>query len=409
MASERPEGSGSMGDDWVPSTEMLEERELLSGLVDGISDLAAGPPVEEAAAGPDPVAEEPPAVVAPLAAAMVGTAESAATPAPTAASSQAPALTNPMPIAAAHSTPPGAEAVDSLLARAAVESGSHADAARAPAAEPGAAVNGPTATHAADSKAAAAHAAAEGEARLGADVAAARAADPASSPAPRAHAVNAPNAESSSAHGAEMAESWVDGREGSYRELEFTPTDEEAAQPHMTAEVSSGEHTVETVEHEMPELEDNQSEVAEAPIERSLVQSASDQTAPAPSWVGAEQETTRVLQAGEAGIVEQAGAGVGADDELVSRVSQLFDLVPNWPGVDLDALEDAARTQVEDGSQFGSDIVDVVSTRDVSSCVTAAAGAAVGIGIARRELGLQTRDAGDGPTDEEAELGGSFM
>src|SRR5262245_62192176 len=65
MASGCPEGSGSMGDDWVPSAELLEERELLSGLLDGLSDMAAAAPFEEAAVVPDPGAEEPPAVVVP--------------------------------------------------------------------------------------------------------------------------------------------------------------------------------------------------------------------------------------------------------------------------------------------------------------------------------------------------------
>jgi hypothetical protein len=201
-----------------------------------------------------------------------------------------------------------------------------------------------------------------------------------------------------------MAESRVDGGGSTDHEYEFSPTDEEAAQPHMMEEVSSGERTVETVEQDMPTLEDNQPEEAEAPIERSLVQSAGDHTASDPSWVGAEHETTKALQAGEVRIVEQAEA----EEELVSRVSQLFDLVPNWPGVDLDALEDAARSQVEDGAQFGADFVDVVSTHDVLCWVTATAGTAVAFGIARRELGLQARDTADSSSDEEVELCWSF-
>ena len=462
MASERLEGSGSMGDDWAPSPELLEERELLSGLLGGLSDLVAGAPVEEVAVVPDPGAEGPPAVVvppaevsasavaaqaptsvlaslaadssaealaaspaapnvsvpvvaavssigvpaggesapasspgAPIAPAIVGTAERASNPALTAGSSHAPALTTEMPATLGHSTAPGAEAVDSLLAKVADASESHGDStvvdsAKAPAVEPGTVVKGPTARHAADSKAADAHAAAEGEARVGADVAAARANGPAA--APEGHAVNAPAAGSVSAHGAGMAEGRVDGRVSTDREYEFSPADEEAAQPHMMAEVSSGERTAETVGPDMPTLEDNQPEEAEAPIERSLVQPDGDHTASDPSGVGAKHETTKALQGGEVRIVEPAEA----EEELVSRISQLFDLVPNWPGVDLDALEGAARSQVEDGAQFGADLVDGVSTHDVSCWVTATASTAIGFGIARRELGLQIRDTADG-------------
>ena len=85
-------------------------------------------------------------------------------------------------------------------------------------------VTGPTATHAAGSKAA------------------------------EAHAVPA--------HGAGTAEGRVDGGASTDPEYEFSPTDEESVQPHMTAETSSGEHSAETVEPEMPTHEDNQPEVA---------------------------------------------------------------------------------------------------------------------------------------------------
>src|SRR5689334_13353999 len=121
MASGGPEGSGSMGDGWVPSPELLEERELLSGLLDGLADLAAGAPVEEAAVVPDPVAEEPPAVVVPpagVSASAVAAQAPASAPASLAADSSAEA-----PAA------PGAEAVDSLLANVADGTASHADSA----------------------------------------------------------------------------------------------------------------------------------------------------------------------------------------------------------------------------------------------------------------------------------------
>lgn len=430
MASERPEGSGSMGDGWTPSPELLEERELLSGLLDGLSELAAGAPVEEAAAGLDPGAEEPPAVIAPpaevsaiaavsspeapaaaasssssgvpMASAISSAAQSASTSAPTAASNPGPGLTNGMPAAVEHATAPGAEAVDSLLAKAAVESGSHAGSA---AVESGAVVEGPTARHAVDAKAAEAHAAAGGQAQVSTDVAAARATGPEAGLGTQA--VNAAAVGSVSAHDAGMAESWVDGRASTDSELEFSPADEEAAQPHMMTEAPSGERTEEAAQQEMPTLEDNQSEAAEPPIERSLVQSAGAHAASRPSWVGAEAETMSAVQPGEVRIAEQATVKVGAraGEELVSRVAQLFDHVPNWPGVDLDALEDAARSLVEEGAQSGADFVDVVSTHDVASWMTATAGTAVGFGIARRELGLQTRDTVDGPpTDEDAEL-----
>ena len=115
------------------------------------------------------------------------------------------------------------------------------------------------------------------------------------------------------------------------------------------------------------------------------MQSDGAQTASDPSWVVPSPRPPRALQAGEVGVVEQAEPKAGAKaHKLVSRVSQLFDLVPNWPGVDLDVLEDAARSQVEDGAQSGADLVDMVSTHDVSCWVTATAGTAIGFGIARR-------------------------
>jgi hypothetical protein len=440
MASERPEGSGSMGDNWAPSPELLEERELLSGLLAGLSDLAAGAPVEEAAVGPDPGAEEPPAVVVPppeMSASGVAAQAPASVLASHAADSSikawttssaapgasvsvvatvstigAPAGSEATPASSTGAaTAPGAEAIDSLLAKVAVENESHADStavnsARATAGEPGALVEGSTATHAADSRADQAHAAtAESEARVGADVAAARATGPAS--ALKAHAVNAPAAGAISAHDAGMAESRVDGKVNTAPEFEVAPTAEEAAQPHILAEVSSGRRQEDAVEQEMPTFEDNQSEEAKAPIERSLLPSAGDHKASDTNWVDAEDaehETSETLQAGAVRIVEQVESGEG----LVSRVSQFFDGVPNWPGVDLDAFEDAARTQVKDSAQFGMDLDDMVSTQSVSILVTATIGTAVGFGIARRELGLQARNADDGPTNGETELCWSF-
>lgn len=357
MASERPDSSGSMGDGWTPSPELLEDRELLSGVVDGLTDLAAAAPVEEAAVVPNPGAE-PPAVVAPPAE-VSASAVAAQAPASALASHAAESA------AVEHATAPGAEAVDSLLAHVAVKSQSHT------------------------------HAVSEGEARVSADVTAARATEPA--PAPGTHAVNAPATGSVSAHDGGTAASWVGAENSTESELEFSPTDEDAAQPHMMADVSSGERAAETVVQDMPTLNDNQSEEAEAPIERSLIQSPEDHPASVPSLVSAEHETARDLQAGAVTIVEPAES----KPELASRVSQLFDQVPNWPGVDLDALEDAARSRVADGA----DSVDVVSTHDASCWAATTAGTAVGLGIARRELGLQTRDTVDGPADDEVERG----
>jgi hypothetical protein len=122
-------------------------------------------------------------------------------------------------------------------------------------------------------------------------------------------------------------------------------------------------------------------------------------------------ETPQARPAGEVTIVKREGAVAEPEaraDELVSRVSQLFDLVPNWPGVDHDALEDAARSVVADGAPSGSDPPDAVSTQDVTTWATALAVTAVGFGIDRRDLGLQTRDTADAPADEEVELTRSF-
>jgi hypothetical protein len=365
-----------LGENWVPSPELLEERELLSGLVDGLSNLAAGAPGEEAAVVPDPGAEEPPAVVVPPAEVPV---RAAAAQAPAIVSTQAPAPTAQSPASVGHATAPGTEAVDTLLAKLAVAGESHADSTA------GAVVQGPTASHAADAKAA------------------------------EAHAVPAPAAGAVSAHDTGTAGGRVDGGASTDLDLEVLPTDEESVQPHMTSETPSVEHSAETVEQDTAVPEDHRFEEGEAPTEagalteRSLLPSAGDHAEPNPSGVVAELGTPQVRPAGEVTIVKQAEPEAEAKaDELVSRVSQLFDLVPNWPGVDHDALEDAARSVVADGAPSGSDLPDVVSTQDVTTWATALAGTAVGIGIARHELGLQNRDTADAPADEEVELTRSF-
>jgi hypothetical protein len=378
MASGCPEGSGSLGENWVPSPELLEERELLSGLVDGLSNLAAGAPGEEATVVPDPGAEGPPAVVVPPAEVPV---RAAAAQAPAIVSTQAPAPTAQSPASVGHATAPGTEAVDTLLAKLAVAGESHADSTA------GAVVQGPTASHAADAKAA------------------------------EAHAVPAPAAGSVSAHDTGTAGGRVDGGASTDLDLELPPTDEESVQPPMTSETPSVEHSAGTVEQDTAVPEDHRFEEGEAsteagaPTERSLLPSAGDHAEPNPSGVVAELETPQVRPAGEVTIVKQAGAGAEPEaraDELVSRVSQLFDLVPNWPGVDHDALEGAARSVVADGAPSGSDPPDAVSTQDVTTWATALAGTAVGFGIDRRDLGLQTRDTADAPADEEVELTRSF-
>ena len=368
MASGCPEGSGSLGENWVPSPELLEERELLSGLTDGLSDLAAGAPGEEAAVVPDPGAGEPPAVVVPPTEVPV---RAAAAQAPAIVSTQVPASTARSPASVGHATAPGTKAVNTLLAKFAGAGESHADSTA------GAVVQGPTASHAADAKAAEAH--------------------------------------SVLAHDTGTAGGRVDGGASTDHDIDFLPTDEEYVQPHMTSETPSVEHSAETVEQDMAVSEDHRFEEGEAPTEavalteRSLLPSAGDRAEPNPSGVVAELETPRVRPASEVTIVKQAEPEAEAKaDELVSRVSQLFDLVPNWPGVNHDALEDAARSVVADGAPSGSDLHDVVSTQDVTTWATALAGTAVGFGIARHELGLLNRDTADAPADEEFELTRSF-
>ncbi len=376
MASGCPEGSGSLGENWVPSPELLEERELLSGLTGGLSDLAAGAPGGEAAVVPDPGAEEPPAVVVPPTEVPV---RAAAAQAPAIVSTQAPAPTAQSPASMGHATAPGTEAVDTLLAKSAVAGESHADSTA------GAVVQGPTTSHAADAKAA------------------------------EAHAVAAPAAGAVSAHDTGTAGGRVDGRASTVHDLEVLPTDEESVRPHMTSETPSVEHSAKTVEQDTAVCEDHRFEEGKAPTgagaltDRSLLPSAGDHAEPNPSGVVAELGPPQVRPAGEVTIVKQAEAEAEARaDELVSRVSQLFDLVPNWPGVDHDALEDAARSVVADGAPSGSDLPDVVSTQDVTNWATALAGTAIGFGIARHELGLQNHDTVDAPAGEEVELTRSF-
>jgi hypothetical protein len=476
MASESSRSSGSAGEDWVPSAEQLENRELLSGLLDGLSDLAATARAEEAAAVPDPGVDEPPAVVvppaeaspsdvvghasahlgsslapngateapepspavpgvsglaevdgssmgasgvgegahapspaAPIASAVAGAAVNVSTPRSAADSSQATAVTAATPAAAEHATAPGAEAIDALLGKVAVDRDAHAsspavNSARTSGVESGSVVQSPAAQHSAGPKAAEALAAQNSGARISTE---GPSADVTGS-APTARDVQAPHARSVSAHDAGMVEGRADHGASPECEFDCLPTGEGAAHPQMMDGVSPGEHArgpveVENVGLELHSHEENQHEEAKAPIERSLLSSTGRHTAADPSWVRAEQATTQAPHSGEIKIVEQHQT----QEDLVSRVSQLFDLVPNWPGVDLDAVEDAARSVAHDGAQRGVELVMRVSTQDASCWVTAMAGTVIGSGIAQHELGLQTRDTAEAPTSEEVERGWS--